>query len=172
MEVKNKRTNCYTLYNAGNKYIIFQKYMSTRTIYDLPRLHLWVCTCTQRFLEDRNGLSSCPLYHKLYFTLCFLCSASRRSSSLKGAALGTPGSFLGFLCPRFLASFLTFRWCSLIWRQQQEHFSQSKAKKKRGLYPSSLQIQSKKGYVSDLRLKSFYCIMSHCKATLERTSTK
>lgn len=45
-------------------------------------------------------------------TCCFLSSASRRTASLKGALLGTPGSFLGFLWPRFLASFLNFRWCS------------------------------------------------------------
>lgn len=45
-------------------------------------------------------------------TCCFLSSASRRTASLKGALFGTPGSFLGFLWPRFLASFLNFRWCS------------------------------------------------------------
>lgn len=120
-----KQIVTYVLYNAGNKY---------RTIYNKPWVHLWVHTCAytgkQGSPENRNGLGSWTLYHKLYFTLCFLCSASRRSFSLNGAALGTPGSFLGFLRPRFLASFLTFRWCSLIWRQEQEYFLSLKKKRK------------------------------------------
>lgn len=103
--------------------------------HDCASGHAHVHTCSQGCLENSHGLSSCPLYHKLYFTFCFLCSASRRSSALNGAALGTPGSFLGFLRPRFLASFLTFRWCSLIWRQEQEYFLSLRQKRK-GTYPS------------------------------------
>lgn len=46
-------------------------------------------------------------------TCCLLCSASRRTSSLKGAMLGTPGSFFTrLLTPFFFASFLSFLWCS------------------------------------------------------------
>lgn len=46
-------------------------------------------------------------------TCSLLCSASLRTSSLKGALLGTPGSFFGrLLTPFFFASFLNFLLCS------------------------------------------------------------
>lgn len=46
-------------------------------------------------------------------TCSLLCSASLRTSSLKGALLGTPGSFFTrLLTPFFFASFLSFLLCS------------------------------------------------------------
>lgn len=57
------------------------------------------------------------------FTCCFLCSASRRISSLKGAALGTPGSFFGFLCLCFLPSFRSFLLCSRTYKKTVANFT-------------------------------------------------
>lgn len=67
----------------------------------------------------KNTHITCWKFQLMHLTRCFLSSASRRRASLKGALFGIPGSFLGFFRPRFLASFLNFRWCSRTYQEKK-----------------------------------------------------
>ncbi len=54
-------------------------------------------------------------------TSCFLCSASRSTSSLKGALFGTPISFFGFrLIPFFFASFRNYGYAPVPYNGEKE----------------------------------------------------
>lgn len=73
------------------------------TLYSINATKSWQTVLNQQKTCQSETICTCSL----------LCSASLRTSSLKGALLGTPGSFLGRLViPFFFASFLSFLLCS------------------------------------------------------------